>query len=84
MWLGRGKHFLAFPVRAGELINYVGFVPADAEMKEILDAKGDPDALRAEFAGWDPRIGGLLQQVKSTFKWALTIAIRCRPGPTDG
>src|SRR4051794_12041699 len=25
MWLGRGKHFLVFPVRAGH-INYVGFV----------------------------------------------------------
>ena len=34
MWLGKAKHFLSFPVRAGELINYVGFVPADQEMKE--------------------------------------------------
>ena len=52
--------FLAFPVRGGELINFVGFVPADQEMKESWTAKGDPDALRAEFAGWDPRIGALL------------------------
>ena len=36
MWLGPGKHFLAFPLRAGQLINYVGFVPAGEEMKEIL------------------------------------------------
>ena len=47
MWLGTGKHFLAFPVRAGELINYVGFVPADEEMKESWSAPGDPDVLRA-------------------------------------
>jgi salicylate hydroxylase len=71
MWLGRGKHFLVFPVRAGELINFVGFVPADAEMKESWTAKGDPDALRAEFAGWDPRIENLLKRVQTTFKWAL-------------
>ena len=71
MWLGNGKHFLAFPVRAGELINYVGFVPADEEMKESWSAPGDPDALRREFAGWDPRIGSLLQQVQTTFRWAL-------------
>lgn len=71
MWLGRGKHFLVFPVRAGELVNYVGFVPADAKMKESWTAKGDPDALRAEFAGWDPRIEELLRHVDSTFKWAL-------------
>src|SRR4051812_11243225 len=34
MWLGQGRHFLAFPVRAGTLINYVGFLPADEQMKE--------------------------------------------------
>jgi salicylate hydroxylase len=71
MWLGKGKHFLAFPVRAGKLINYVGFVPADQEMKESWSAPGDPEMLRAEFAGWDPRIEGLLKHVDKTFRWAL-------------
>ena len=36
MWLGKGKHFLTYPLRAGALINFVGFVPVDKEMKEIL------------------------------------------------
>jgi salicylate hydroxylase len=71
MWLGKGKHFLVFPVRAGELVNYVGFVPADQEMKESWSAPGDPDTLRREFAGWDPRIEALLRQVQVTFRWAL-------------
>jgi salicylate hydroxylase len=71
MWLGKGKHFLSFPLRAGELINYVGFVPADREMKESWSAPGDPDVLRREFAGWDPRIGSLLSEVQTTFRWAL-------------
>ncbi len=71
MWLGKGKHFLTFPVRAGKLINYVGFVPADKEMKESWSAPGDPDLLRREFAGWDPRIESLLSQVEVTFRWAL-------------
>jgi salicylate hydroxylase len=71
MWLGKARHFLTFPVRAGELINYVGFVPADAEMKESWSAPGDPDALRHEFEGWDPRIGALLGRVEKTFRWAL-------------
>lgn len=71
MWLGKAKHFLSFPVRAGELINYVGFVPADQEMKESWSAPGDADVLRVEFAGWDPRIEHLLSQVQTTFRWAL-------------
>jgi salicylate hydroxylase len=71
MWLGQGKHFLVYPLRAGKLINYVGFVPADQEMKESWSAPGDPDALRREFAGWDPRIEGLLLHIDKTFRWAL-------------
>ena len=71
MWLGKGKHFLTFPLRAAKLINYVGFVPADTEMKESWSAPGDPDVLRQEFAGWDPRIESLLSQVQTTFRWAL-------------
>src|SRR6266481_10129241 len=71
MWLGKGRHFLAFPVRAGKLINYVGFVPTDEEMKESWSAPGDPDILRQAFAGWDPRIDQLLKEVQVTFRWAL-------------
>jgi salicylate hydroxylase len=71
MWLGKGKHFLVFPLRAGKLLNYVGFVPASQEMKESWSAPGDPDALRAEFAGWDPRIERLLAEVDKTFRWSL-------------
>ena len=71
MWLGPSRHFLAFPVRAGTLINYVGFVPADEEMRESWSAPGNPDQLRREFAGWDPRIGSLLEQVRTTLRWGL-------------
>ena len=71
MWLGKGKHFLVYPLRAGTLINFVGFVPADREMKESWSAAGDPETLRREFADWDPRIGHLLRQVQNTFRTAL-------------
>jgi salicylate hydroxylase len=71
MWTGPGRHFLVFPVRHGTMVNYVGFVPADEEMKESWSAPGDPDVLRREFAGWDPRIGRVLAQVDKTFRWAL-------------
>lgn len=71
MWAGPGKHFLVFPVRHGEMVNYVGFVPADEAMKESWSAAGDPDQLRREFEGWDPRIGFVLKQVEKCFRWAL-------------
>src|SRR5882672_892850 len=71
MWAGPSKHFLVFPVRHGTMVNYVGFVPTNEEMKESWSAPGDPDVLRREFEGWDSRIGNVLRQVDRTFRWAL-------------
>ena len=71
MWAGPSKHFLIFPVRHGTMVNYVGFVPTDEEMKESWSAPGNSDTLRAEFEGWDPRIGQVLSKVDKCFRWAL-------------
>ena len=70
-WLGVGKHFLVFPVRANELVNYVGFVTTDEQTRESWSAPGDPAALAREFAGWDPMVETILAQAKSTFRWGL-------------
>src|SRR5581483_7927185 len=70
-WVGPGKHFLVYPVRAGQLVNYVGFVPTDEAMKESWSAPGDPAALAREFAGWDPLVEAIIAQVKATFRWGL-------------
>ncbi|MQA86289.1 MAG: NAD(P)-binding protein [Streptosporangiales bacterium] len=72
LWMGDGKHFLVFPVRAGQLLNYVGFVPSDTQMRESWSAPGDPVALATEFAGWDPVIGAIIDAIGTTgFRWGL-------------
>ena len=71
VWMGDGKHFMVFPVRRGELLNYVGFVPTTSETAESWSAVGDRDELAASFAGWDPRVTYLLEQVKTCFWWGL-------------
>lgn len=71
VWMGDGKHFMAFPVRSGRLLNYVGFVPTKGETAESWSAIGDRDELAASFAGWDPRVVGLLEKVESCFWWGL-------------
>ena len=70
-WLGAGKHFLVYPVRANELLNYVGFVPADEQLKESWSAPGDRAALAQAFAGWDPMVEAIIAQVDITFRWGL-------------
>lgn len=71
VWMGDGKHFMVFPVRSGRLLNYVGFVPTQSETIESWSAIGNRDELAASFAGWDPRIVGLLEKVESCFWWGL-------------
>jgi 2-polyprenyl-6-methoxyphenol hydroxylase-like FAD-dependent oxidoreductase len=75
MWMGEGQHFLVFPVRAGQLLNYVGFVPSDTAVRESWSAPGDPAALAAYFAGWDPVIGQVIAAISgpggSGFQWGM-------------
>jgi salicylate hydroxylase len=71
IWMGDGKHFMVFPVRRGELLNYVGFVPTSQQTVESWSAVGDRDELAASFAGWDPRVVELLAKVETCFWWGL-------------
>jgi salicylate hydroxylase len=71
VWMGEGKHVIVFPVRAGRMLNFVCFVPAEEEMRESWSAPGDPDALRAGFEGFAAPVTSLLRQVDSTFWWGL-------------
>jgi len=75
MWVGEGKHFLVFPVRAGQLLNYVGFVSAATAVRESWSAAGDPVALAAHFDGWDPLIGKVIAAISgpggSGFQWGM-------------
>ena len=75
MWVGESKHFLVFPVRAGQLLNYVGFVPSGTSVRESWSAPGDPAALAAHFAGWDPVIGEVIAAISgpggSGFRWGM-------------
>jgi salicylate hydroxylase len=71
VWMGEGKHVIVFPVRAGRMLNFVCFVPADQEMRESWSAPGDADALRAAFVGFPAPVTDLLSQIDSTFWWGL-------------
>src|SRR5437016_3626486 len=41
VWMGDGKHFMAYPVRSGAMLNYVGFVPTQDATTESWSAIGD-------------------------------------------
>jgi salicylate hydroxylase len=71
VWMGKGKHFMCYPVRRGELLNYVGFVPSGEHAAESWSAPGDPADLKRHFAGWDERVAEILSRVTDTFWWGV-------------
>ncbi len=71
IWMGLGKHFIAYPLRAGELINYVGFVTTADKAKESWSAHGDLRDLAAAFEGWDETVVRIIDRIDDTFAWGL-------------
>jgi salicylate hydroxylase len=71
VWMGEGKHFMVFPVRGGEMLNFVGFLPSGYPAEESWAGKGDVNELVKAFAGWDPLVTQLIGQVKNPFWWGL-------------
>lgn len=65
------RHVVSYPLRGGALRNLVA-VEARRDWTEEGWAKaGDPDAMRAAFAGFSPRVRGWLAQVETCGLWGL-------------
>jgi salicylate hydroxylase len=71
LWLGPDHHLVHYPIAARRYVNIVAFAPAHDWQVESWTAEGRVEDLRAEFAGWDPQLTGLLQAAKRTGRWAL-------------
>jgi salicylate hydroxylase len=71
LWLGPGHHFVHYPISGGRYVNVVAFAPAREWRVESWTAEGRIEDLRAEFAGWDPRLDSLVAAADRTGRWAL-------------
>ena len=71
IWMGPGKHVVAYYVAAGRLFNFVANIERDRWTRESWTKRGEPDDLRAAFADWDPLLRAVLAQVDETFIWGL-------------
>ncbi|MEM8740869.1 MAG: FAD-dependent monooxygenase, partial [Pseudomonadota bacterium] len=71
IWAGPGRHVVTYFLRGGALVNIVAVEERTRWQEEGWTTPGDPDALRAAFAGWHPRVTGLLARVDTAYIWAL-------------
>ncbi|GGA92347.1 salicylate hydroxylase [Brucella endophytica] len=59
-WLGRGVHFIAYPLKAGKSFNFVAITRGRDPGRE-WSSKGDSIALQAAFSGWHPSIHAVIR-----------------------
>jgi salicylate hydroxylase len=73
IWMGAGAHVVMYYLRRGELVNVVAVVEQTGWEVESWSERGNPNELRAAFAGWNSTVTGTLAAVKpeACFRWAL-------------
>lgn len=70
-WVGPGRHVVTYPLRGGEVMNFVGIVERDDWRSESWSTRGSKEECAADFIGWNDEIQELIAGIDVTFKWAL-------------
>jgi len=70
-WIGPGRHVVHYPLRRGELLNFVGVVERDDWQIESWTAQGTRGECLADFTGWHSDVRLLIEAIDVPFKWAL-------------
>lgn len=71
VWAGPHARMLAYPVRGGAYLTFVGILPGTEARLESWSALGDLDALAGAFNGWNTEVKSLVAAVRETRRWAL-------------
>ncbi|WP_260986125.1 FAD-dependent monooxygenase [Bordetella genomosp. 13] len=72
-WVGPGAHVIHYPLRRGELVNFVGILERDDWQVESWTERGTVAECQADFAGWNEDVQTLIQALDEPYKWALML-----------
>jgi salicylate hydroxylase len=70
-WLGPHGHVLHYPVRRGELMNFITFVERDDWRIESWVTQGTQNELANDFAGWHEDVHTIIANLDVPYKWAM-------------
>jgi salicylate hydroxylase len=70
-WVGPGAHVVHYPLRRGELMNFVGIVERSGWAVESWSTRGTTSELASDFEGWHSDIQSMVHQIDEPHKWAL-------------
>ena len=70
-WVGPGGHVVNYPLRGGEIMNFVGTIERGDWQVESWSELGTAEECSRDFAGWHDDIHIMIGKAKSLLKWAL-------------
>jgi salicylate hydroxylase len=69
-WVGPGGHVITYPLRGGELYNFVAVVEGRDWPIESWTEAGEVEECLADFPGWHPEVLHMIRSLEQPFKWA--------------
>ena len=70
-WIGPHGHVLHYPVRRGELMNFISIVERSDWRVESWIVEGSRDELAEDFRGWHDDVHTFINAIDTPYKWAL-------------
>ncbi|MFD0978592.1 FAD-dependent monooxygenase [Tropicimonas aquimaris] len=71
VFMGRGRHLVAYPLRGGTLLNIVGVVETPEWTEEGWNHPGDPARFRSLFSEFCGPVRGWLERLEEVMVWGL-------------
>ncbi len=71
VWMGPRRHLVAYPLRAGRVMNVVAAEERHAWVAEGWSHRDDPETLRETFDDFAPEVRSLLARAQSVHVWGL-------------
>jgi salicylate hydroxylase len=73
VWMGPGRHVVAYYLRAGALLNFVGLVETDEVSEESWTAKFSWERFKADFEGWHADVQTIIDAAdrEGCYRWSL-------------
>jgi 2-polyprenyl-6-methoxyphenol hydroxylase-like FAD-dependent oxidoreductase len=72
-WVGPGGHVVHYPLRHGEILNFVGIVERTDWHVESWAVQGAEEELARDFRGWHPDVHAMIASIDVPYKWALML-----------
>jgi salicylate hydroxylase len=70
-WMGVGGHVVTYPLRRGELLNFVGVVERDDWRVESWNEPGSREECLRDLDNWHDDVKTIIRNIDTPYKWAL-------------